>query len=336
MRAYLGAATTAGTGSPAAGITVMDVDGSTFTPLDTTETADPMYLALSGDGRVLYSIAEREAGEVRAWTIDGARLTALGEAQPTAGAGPCHLSVHPSGRYLLSACYGSGTLAVHPILDDGSLGTATDVLQHEGSGPNPDRQAGPHAHMIVTDVERGHVLAADLGTDTVYRYQLDDAGTLRPADELRVPAGAGPRHLVIRDRYAYVANELDSTLTVMDLATGSVLTTVSTRPPGAAGPSYPSAIRMSANGRFLYVANRVPDEIAVLSVDGPDVALLTTVACGGEHPRDIVLSPDGAYLYSANQFGGTITSFQVDPATGIPSPAGEPFRTPSPSCIVWA
>lgn len=296
-----------------------------------------MYLALSLDGRVLYSIGEGDAGVVQAWAVDGAGLTPLGDSQSTVGSAPCHLSVHPSGSYLFCACYGSGTLSVHPIADDGSLSAATDVVQHNGSGPNQDRQEAPHAHMIVTDPERGHVLAADLGTDTVYRYRLDEAaGTLRLTDELRTPAGAGPRHLVIRGQYAYVANELDSTVTIMDLDAGDVLATVSTRPSGANGVSYPSAIRISADGGFLYVANRVPDEIAVLSVAGPDVALMTTVSCGGEHPRDIVLSPDGTYLYSANQFGDTITSFQIDAETGIPAPVGEPFRTPSPACIVWA
>ena len=39
----------------------------------------------------------------------------------TGGAAPCHLSVHPGGRWLLSANYGSGSVAVHP---DRRLGRA--------------------------------------------------------------------------------------------------------------------------------------------------------------------------------------------------------------------
>ncbi|NED95775.1 lactonase family protein [Phytoactinopolyspora alkaliphila] len=340
MRAYLGAASTTGPGSPASGITVMDIDGATFTPVGVAETSDPMYLALSADGTVLYSLAERAQGQVRAWKIDGECLTALGEPQETGG-GPCHLSVHSSGRYLLTASYGSGTLAVHPILADGALAPASDTIQHTGTGPNSERQERAHAHMIVTDPGtgpgRGHVLAADLGTDTVYRYALDEAtGTLDLVDELHAPPGAGPRHLVIRDQYAYVANELDSTVTVIDLAAGSVLSTVSTRPDGAGEASHPSAIRISADGSYLYVANRFVDEIAVLAVSGPELSLVTGVPCGGDHPRDIVLSPDGAYLYSANQFGDTITSFEIDPGSGVPQQVGSPFSTPSPACIVWA
>ncbi|NDL57752.1 lactonase family protein [Phytoactinopolyspora mesophila] len=341
MRAFLGAATSTGKGTPAAGITVLDIDGPDITRIGGVEAPDPMYLALSGDGRVLYSIAERENGQVRAWTVDGASLTPLGEPQSTGGSGPCHLSIHPSGQFVISACYGSGTVAAHPIHDDGSLGAATSVIQHKGSGPDAARQEGPHAHMIITDpgtgAGRGHVLAADLGTDIVYRYSLDlTSGTLRLADELRTPPGAGPRHLVVHDRFAYVANELDSTVTVMDLDAGAALGTVLTRPEGATEASHPSAIRLSNDGRFLYVANRFVNEIAVLSVHGAELTLVAGVPCGDDHPRDIVLSPDGSHLYSANQFADSITSFRIDQANGLPERVGEPFGVPSPSCIVWA
>ncbi|WP_129666723.1 lactonase family protein [Phytoactinopolyspora endophytica] len=341
MRAYLGSATSGTQGTPATGVTVLDIDGATFTPLGGVDAPDPRYLALSADGSILYAICERENGQVRAWSVQDTELTPLGDAQSVRGAGPCHLSLHPSGRYLLSACYGSGTLAVNPVGADGSLNAPSGTVQHSGTGPDVKRQEGPHAHMVVTDPDtgpgRGHVLAADLGTDTVYRYALDEtSGTLTLSDELRTPPGAGPRHLVVQDRYAYVANELDSTVTVLDLDAGQSLSTVSTRPHGADKASHPSAIRLSADGRFLYVANRFVDEIAVLTVDGPDVALVAAVPCGGDHPRDMVLSPDGAYLYSANQFDDTITTFLLDRATGIPTQVGEPFSTPSPTCIFWA
>jgi 6-phosphogluconolactonase len=341
MRAFLGAATTTGKGSPASGISVLDVDRAKITKIGGVEAPDPMYLALSADGRVLYSIAERQDGQVRAWTVDGSSLAPLGEPQSAGGSGPCHISIHPSGRYVLNACYGSGTVAANPIHADGSLGAPTAVVQHEGSGPDTSRQEGPHAHMIITDPAtgpgRGHVLVADLGTDVVYRYALDlSSGALTLADELRTPPGAGPRHLVVRDRFAYVANELDSTVTVMDLDAGSALGTVSTRPEGSTEASHPSAIRLSVDGRFLYVANRFVDEIAVLAVDGAELALVGAVPCGDDHPRDIVLSPDGSHLYSANQFADSITSFRIDRATGMPERIGEAFSVPSPSCIVWA
>ncbi|SDU39174.1 lactonase family protein [Jiangella alkaliphila] len=339
MRAFIGAATSGGQGGPASGITVADIEKGVVTPVGEpalSGVGNPMYLALSRDGRVLYAIHEVGAGAVSAWAVDGAVPRPLSEPRSTGGDGPCHLSLHPSGRFLLTADYGSGSLSVHPIGADGALGEATHVVQHEGSGPDQQRQGGPHAHMIVTDPVRGHVLAADLGTDTVYRYVLDDAtGRLSLADEIAVAPGSGPRHLVVRDRYAYVVTELASTVTVIDLDTPEVITDVATHVDDGRGPSYPSAIRLGADGRFLYVANRFVDDIAVLSVDGPDVALVATVPCGGSHPRDLELDPDGRYLYVANQFSDQLVSFRVDERTGVPEPTGHVLSTPSPASILF-
>lgn len=339
MRAFIGAATSGGQGRPAAGITVADIDEGVVTPVGEPAlrgVGNPMYLALSPDGGVLYAIHEVDDGAVSAWALDGDVRRPLGEPRSTGGNGPCHLSVHPSGRYLLTADYGSGSLSVHPIGADGSLGEATHVVRHEGGGPDAQRQDGPHAHMIVTDPVRGHVLAADLGTDTVYRYLLDeDTGRLAPADEIATAPGAGPRHLVIDDRYAYVVTELASTVTVVDLTTAEVVADVATHVDDGRGPSYPSAIRLGADRRFLYVANRFVDDIAVLSVDGPDVALVATVPCGGSHPRDLELDPDGRYLYVANQFSDQVVSFRVDPRTGVPEPTGHVLGTPSPASILF-
>lgn len=340
MRAFIGAATV-GDGSAAEGIVVADIDGGNVTPvgLGAEGTESPMYLALSPDGSVLYAAHAASAAHVSAWQVDGVELRALGEPRTSGGSGACHLSIAPGGRHLLTANYNSGSVSVHPILGDGALGEPTDVVQHSGSGPNAARQEGPHAHMVVTDPEagRGHVLVADLGTDTVYRYVLDESsGKLSLADEIRVPAGAGPRHLVVSGRYAYVVNELDSTVSVVDLDEPTVVANVATYPGDDRGSSQPSAIRLSRDGRFLYVANRGLDQVAVLAVDGAEVQLVTTVACGGTHPRDLVMEPAGQFMFVANQYSDTIVPFRVDPATGVPKHEGPVLETPSPACIVFA
>ena len=330
MRAFIGAATSAGKGSPAAGVTVADIEKGVVTPLDPAALAgvdNPMYLALSPSGEVLYTVHETGDGAVSAWLPGDDGVRPLAVPRPTGGNGPCHLSVHPSGRYLLTADYGSGSLSVHPIGSDGALGEATHVVHHD---------TGAHAHMVVTDPVRGHVLAADLGTDTVYRYQLDEAtGRLSLDDEIGLAAGSGPRHLVLREPYAYVVTELASTVTVIDLTVPAVVADVATHVDDGRGPSYPSAIRLGADGRFLYVANRFVDDIAVLSVDGPDVALVATVPCGGAHPRDLELDAEGQYLYVANQFSDQLVSFRIDQRTGVPEPTGQVLSTPSPSSILF-
>lgn len=344
MRAYLGAATT-GQGSAAEGVTIADIDGQRVTPrgIGVRAVVNPMYLALAPAGDVLYVTHERDQGRVSAWRPVGDGLEPIGEAQSSGGDGPCHLSVHPSGSHVLVANYVSGTVAVLPILTDGpaagAVGAPTSVVQHEGSGPVSARQAAAHAHMIVTDGPT--VLAVDLGTDSIHRYDFDaTAGTLTAIEPIRLPAGAGPRHLAIAGRRAFVANELDSTLSVVDLDAGAVVSTVSTLPtgdtPGETATSAPSAIRLSADARFVYVANRGPDTIAVLAVADDEPRLVHTVPTGGVHPRDMTFSPDGGHLYVANQFSDAITVFAVDAGSGLPAPVGEPFVTPSPSCVLFA
>lgn len=340
MRAFIGAATAQGEGGSASGISVIDIsdlDGGTITEQATVDAGvgDPMYLVLNQDRTALYASHAVNDGMVSAWTVQESGLVGLGSPQSTHGRTPCHLSIDPSGRHLLNADYGSGSISVHPILDDGSLGAASEIIQHTGTGPTA-RQKGPHAHMIVPDEARGHILAVDLGADSIFRYALDvDSGRLRVIDAIALPAGSGPRHLVIQDHLAYVANELDSTVSVVNLDAGSVALTISSLPDGSDAVSYPSAIRLSPDGRFLYVANRGPDTVAAFAVNAGQLELVHTVSTGGVHPRDLHLAPDGSHVYVANQFSDTITSFAREESSGALTPVGEPFATPSPACIVF-
>ncbi|HEX6337252.1 MAG TPA: lactonase family protein [Jiangellaceae bacterium] len=295
---------------------------------------DPSYLAFSPAGFLYAAIESDKGGAVGAYAIDGDGLRPLGQ-RPTGGAGTCHVSVHPAG-FVLSADYRSGTIAVHPIEADGSLGDRTDLVHHEGGGPDPDRQDSSHAHMVVTEPSGDYVLAVDLGTDTAYRYRLSD-GRLRAVAQARVPAGAGPRHVAFHPagRFGYIANELDSSVSVLDLASFTVGATVRTQPSDDPRPSAPSAIRVAADGRFCYVANRGPDTVAVLAIsaDGADLRLAATVPSGGEHPRDLVLA--GGYMYVANQHSNTVTTFRTDTETGRPEPFGASLRTARPSCLLF-
>lgn len=178
-------------------------------------TDDPSFLTRSAGGRFLYATNELDEGRVSAFAVRDGRLEFLGD-QPTHGAHPCHLAVDPTGRFVLSANYSSGSVAVHPIGADGSLGEATQILQREGTGPNTERQEGPHAHQVTFDHAGEYAFDVDLGSDTVYASKLTEDGMLVEMSRLSIHAGAGPRHLVFHPLAgaAYVINELDSTLTV--------------------------------------------------------------------------------------------------------------------------
>ncbi|MFD4023620.1 lactonase family protein [Streptomyces sp. NPDC058576] len=336
----LGTYTSEGGGGTGIGTAAYDTGTGAITPGPViTGVENPSYLALHPSGATVYAVAEQEAGAVTAVSIapDGT-YEVLGS-RPTGGSGTTHLSVHPSGRRLLSANYGSGSVAVHPIAEDGSLGERTDLVTHGSPPPGPG-QGGPHAHQIVTAPDGGHILAVDLGTDTVYTYALDEAaGTLTEVSRATLAPGSGPRHLAFHPggRFAYLACELDNSLVVCayDPATGA-LTPGPGQPTGTgSGTSYPSQPVVTGDGAYVYLANRGHNSLTRYAVedDGAAVRLLDTVPVGGDWPRQLALSPDGSLLFAANQRSATVTVFGVGP-DGSLTAAGDPFPAPVAVCVL--
>lgn len=345
-RAFIGSFTSAG----GRGITVAAVDEETgaLTVLGATDAVpDPSYLALGRgpEGAVLYAVSETEKGAAAAFDAGHDVPRPLGELRPVDGDGPTHIAL--AGGHVVTANYGSGSVTALPVLADGSLGAASCVRAHEGSGPVAERQEGPHAHQVLPDPSGNWVLSVDLGTDSVRICVLDpDTGELRPHGETMLRPGTGPRHLAFHPTggHAYVLNELEPTVTVCrwDPAAG-VLEAVGEAPvlpdgaSGDAGPaSYPSEVVVAHDGRFLWVANRGHDSISVLALDatGEQVSLVTTVSCGGHWPRDLALDPTGRRLYAANERSGDVSWFAVDQETGVPAPEGS-LEVPAASCVIF-
>ncbi|MER7739235.1 lactonase family protein [Streptomyces sp. NPDC096538] len=335
---YLGTYTSVDGGGEGIGLAVYDPASGRITGAGAIgDVADPSYLAVHPDGRTLYAVNEREDGTVTAVRLSDRKV--LGSAA-TGGSSPCHLSVHPGGRYLLSADYGSGTVAVHRIEESGAVGERTALVEHSEPAPGPGQQ-GPHAHQFVTAPDGGHVLAVDLGTDTVYTYRLDErAGTLTEVARASTRPGAGPRHLTFHPggRYAYLANELDNTVAVCAYEPGSGRLRIGeAQPTGTgSGTSYPAQFVVTGDGRYAYLANRGHDSLTRYAVeaDGARLRLLDTVPVGGDFPRHVALSPGGGLLFAANQRSGDVTVFHVDADSGELRPAGEPFASPVAVCAL--
>lgn len=335
---HLGTYTSVEGGGTGIGLASYEPDTGRITGSGTlTGVPDPSYLALHPDGRTLYAVDERQDGAVTAVRLADRRI--LGS-RSTGGAGPCHLSVHPGGRWLLSANYQSGSVAVHPVDASGALGERTDLVTHTTPPPGPGQQ-GPHAHQFVTAPDGGHVLAVDLGTDTVYTYRLDDAkGTLTEVAQAHTRPGAGPRHLTFHPggRYAYLANEVDDTVAVCgyDPGTGRLTIGDPQSTGSAGGTNYPAQLLVTANGRYAFLANRGHNSIARYAVeaDGARLRLLGTVPVAGDFPRQIAFAPDGRLLFAANQRSGTVSVFHVDTESGGLRLAGEPFASPVAVCAL--
>lgn len=335
---YLGTYTSAEGGGTGIGLATYDPATGRITGAGTlTGVADPSYLAVHPNGRTLYAVNEREDGAVTAVRLADRKI--LGS-RGTGGAAPCHLSVHPSGRWLLSANYGTGSVAVHPIDAAGALGERTDLVTHSAPPPGPGQQ-GPHAHQFITSPDGGHVLAVDLGTDTVYTYRLDlKSGRLTEVARARTRPGAGPRHLTFHPggRYAYLADEVDNTVAVCayDPATGRLSIGEEQSTGTGSGTSYPAQIVVTPNGSYAYLANRGHNSLARYAVeaDGARLRLLDTVPVSGDFPRQIALSPDGTLLFAANQRSGSVSVFHVDEGSGALRLAGEPFASPVAVCAL--
>ena len=311
-------------------------------------TLNPSFVTLSPDKRCLYAVNEITGGKdphgtISAFAVDPATgyLTYLNQ-QSTHGLAPCYASVEPAGRYCLVANYETGSLCVLPIQSDGSLGEATDVVQFSGYGPHPERQEGPHAHMVLPSPDGDFILAVDLGADRLMAFRLDpERGTLSPADPpwTPMPPGAGPRHLAFHPQQplAYVISELASAVTVLRYAQGAfeAVQTLSTLPDGFTGQNLGAEIKVAPSGRFVYASNRGHDSLAIYAVDqaSGQLALVGHQATQGVGPRDFTIDPSGALLLAANQDSDTVVTFWIDPDAGTLRPTGPVAAVPTPVCL---
>jgi 6-phosphogluconolactonase (cycloisomerase 2 family) len=314
------------------GISVWD---SHLRPAAPTATlAAPSWLVAHPVAPVLYAVSELDDGAVNALSVGADGALRPVSRQPSGGSAPCHLAVTADGRHLLCANYGSGSVAVFGLGVDGTLGARTDLVSHQGSGPDPSRQEGPHAHHV--SVRGDEVTAVDLGTDTIYGYRLGADGRLTPTWQTYAGAGVGPRHLVsTATGRRYVADELSSTVSVYDPDPGGGLRLVHRRPATLTEPaerSYPSEIAVSADSRFVYVANRGNDTVTTFAVEGDKLRGLDETPSGGRQPRHFAL--DGELMYVANQSSDAVTVLRVDPDTGVPRLTGARIDVPSPACVL--
>ena len=344
------------TGAKSKGIYVSQFDSATG-KLGAPELAaairSPSFLALHPKNPWLYAVSEvsdfggDRTGSVSAFVIDRktGKLNALNQ-QPSGGSGPCHLSVDRSGKCVLTANYGSGSVAALPLHEDGSLGDLGAIIQHRGSSVNLQRQEGPHAHFITPDPANSFALACDLGLDHVLLYHLDPVKAALVANDppfASVKPGSGPRHLVFSSdgKFVYVVNEMGSTVTAFayDSKQGSLreLQTITTLPPDFKGESTCAEIQAHPSGRFIYASNRGHDSIAVFSVATAtgELSKVEVQSTQGKTPRHFALDPSGHWLLAENQGSDSVVEFKVDTESGRLTATGERITVSSPVCAVF-
>ena len=332
----------------------LDLASGQCTPLGLAAAVkSPSFLAVHPNRKFLYSVNEiddfekKPAGGVSAFAVDKetGKLQFLNH-QSSQGAGPCHLVVDKSGRTVLVANYGGGSVAALPIGPDGKLSPATSFIQHVGSSANPARQKEPHAHSINVDLGNRFAVAADLGLDKVLVYRLDPAASKLAANDppsTTVKPGSGPRHFAFHTsgKFAYVINEILCTVTAFayDGQRGQLTErqTISTLPAGVdLKPEYSTAeVQVHPSGKFVYGSNRGHDSITVFAVDQADGTLrpIENKSTGGKTPRGFGIDPTGHFLLAGNQDSHTITVFRIDQEIGKLTATGKPLEVGSPVCV---
>lgn len=294
---------------------------------------DPSFLAVHPSRPLLYAVAALPEGEVLAYAIESGGNLKLLNRVSSKGAGPAHIQIDRTGKWLAIANYSSGSVATYRIEADGRLSEAVDTHQHAGKGTHPTRQEGPHAHSVYFSADNKVLYAADLGLDQVKVYGFDGkSGKLTPGTPLQSPAGAGPRHLALGKKRIYVLNELASSLSVFE--NGRLVETQSTLPAGFQGESTAAEVVLDQAEKTAYASNRGSDTIAVFRTS-PKLEKIADVKVG-KTPRNFVLSPDGRFLLVASQAEDTIQSFRVDAGTGLLSPIEGVARAGSPICLRFA
>ena len=317
------------------------------------ETPSPFWLLASRDGRFLYAaniiddFQGQASGSVSAFAIDSqsGKLRLLNQVASRGGE-PAYVSLDRTGRFLLVANYGGGSVAVLPVRADGGLGEATSFVQHAGSGSEAKRQQGPHPHAIAVSPDNRYALVADLGLDQllVYRF-LPATGSLTPASPpfAALRQGSGPRHFVFSPdgRFVYVTDELGSTITVFSYqaepAALRELQVISILPAEFTGKNTGAEIAVAPSGRFLYASNRGADSIAVFAIDSQSGTLATVgwVPTLGKTPGMFAIDPSGSYLFVANHDSDNVVVFRIEQEGRRLAPTGKVINLPGPDCVAF-
>lgn len=357
--AYVGSFTTPQRRGHGGGINVYRIhpDSGAWTHEQLLEAVNPAFLVLDHTQCFLYSV-HADLDEVSAYVIDqkNGHITALNK-QSCGGINPVHIAIDPTGRWIITANYGAGSIGVLPISRDGTLGPRTCVVDLCGEpGSDGHEQARSHPHHVVFDPSGRFMAVPDKGLDRIFVFHLDTvAGILTPNDPAFVAtrAGAGPRHLAFHCTLpmAYVINELASTVTTYrfdkDLSSLNPIQVVPSIPPSHTGHNSGAAISVASSGHHLYVSNRGHDSIATFDIDQQS-GELTSVAwtlTGAKSPRFFDIDPAGKILYAAHAdegMGGCehhttnlISAFKVNDDTGFLTPFGPGIRANSPCTIVF-
>lgn len=308
------------------------------------EIINPSFLVPSHDGKFLYAVEEigpetDSSGRVVAYAWDGKELKQI-NSQPSHAFAPCHVTTDSQGRYLFVANYVGGVVAMYPIRADGGLALASEVIKLTGNGPH-SRQDASHPHSVNLSPDEQYLYVPDLGTDRVNGFKIDyqNGKLIALTTPVLLAPGSGPRHFTFHPNlpYAYVINELSSTITALNwqAETGALdtLQTISTLPADFVETNQCSDIHITPDGQFLFGANRGHNSLTGYRINQENGTLMLVghTLTQGDSPRNFAISPDGRFVYAANQNTDNILIFSINKDGGLAY--RNEIETPTPVCM---
>jgi 6-phosphogluconolactonase len=326
------------------GLTSYSVDPKSVERHDVTAEVNPSFLDIHPSESVFVAVNEREDGSAVSYCINptNGRFDYLDETG-TGDDSPCHITIDPRGEYAVVSHYMGSSVALLSVGTDGSVNGPIDLREHEGSGPNEDRQssAHPHSAWFVAD---STVYVPDLGADRVIVYELDRTQEcLRPVPDATINCrpGAGPRHFAMHPDapIGYLLNELDATLSVVDFDTlrrPKIRDTHSTLPNGVdASGTTAAGVQVHPSGNYVFVSNRGHDSIAIFERRGSprQVTLKAVTSTTGQWPRDFAIHPDGDRIFVCHQHSNDLVTFKFDVRAGELRREGSRINMNAPTCL---
>lgn len=323
---------------------VFDKEKEQITDIElVAEVNNPTYLTVSEDNHYLYAVgADNDQGGLVAYAIDQEmnKLQELNR-QMTDGSSPCYVGVNRDNSQVLAAYYHRGSVELFETNKDGSLNPRKSVAEFTGSGPNKDRQEKPHTHYAQFTPNEKFVAVVDLGIDQIITFDVS-SGELKEVHTLSVRPGSGPRHLAFHPdgKIAYCMTELSNEVIVLEFnqEDGSFkeLQYIPTIPEDFTENSQGAAIRVTKDGRFVYVSNRGHNSIASFKVEADGtLTFIEYTSSEGNWPRDFQFDPTEEYVVGSNQESGNLVLYKRDTETGRLTVINNGIQVPYPVCVTF-
>lgn len=265
------------------------------------KAGNPTYLDFNASTQILYSVYQNDEGAgIATWKYQGTE-TKLLETFVEAGPAPCYVAYDEPEDQIYDANYHKGRV---------------NVYKNHQVFKKIEYKDGSHAHFVNKKPGTEFVYVCDLGLDTVRKYEL-----MNEIATYKAPSGSGPRHLAFHPDLPilYLFSEHTCHVTVLEDDGFDFIEhgTYDALPDSDAIRSA-AAIRISADGKNLYVSNRGHDSISVfkISSNGLKLELIQNISSYGAHPRDFALSPDNKHLVCANRDTHNLTLYARDPFSG--------------------